>query len=207
MVKHSYNIMRTLIIYELVYNYSDLLLPENAEILKRVIDRFELEVDCTFVYQEAHETVKAFNELFDLAQSHRSWLDADFSKVSNNAYQHDLKGLRLRTFIINNYYLYLYKAKVSYKGKVSRKSRIKKDNSCVLTGMCYDDSILAPIYSFIEKYDVSMAETTFEDLINDGFNNLRTDVESECDFMSSSQYILELIQSNGYEFDENGYRI
>jgi hypothetical protein len=197
--------MRTLTIEQTVYNYSDLLLPENEALKAKVITNFETG-DFDYIWNDAHQTVKKFNEVLNLREGVHSWLDFN-PNCSNDAYQYDLTGLRLRTFVINNFYSDLYERKLIYKGnniKKSRVSKLFKNRCCVLTGVCYDESILQPVYNLIEKYDNSMSELTFEQLIKDCLNTLRKDIDNEIEYNQSDVAILETIQANEYEFDSDG---
>ena len=83
-------------------------------------------------------------------------------------------------------------------------SAITFENSCVLTGMCYDDDILNPIYKFIQHPNNS---TTFEELLNECIENMGKVLRTEEDYMYSPEYITEEIEANEYEFTEDGTRI
>lgn len=199
--------MRTQTIEQTIYSYSDLLLPENESLKDKVIYKFRNSVDYSYSWNEAYETVKKFNEVFDLKKGGSSWLEFNSNSCSNNAYQYDLKGLRLRTFIINNYYSDIYSSKIFrikdnwYK---RRTSKLFKQRCCELTGVCYDESILSPIYNLIESYTDKMSEVTFDDLITDCYDNLRIAINDEIEYNESDKAILESIELTGYEFDEDG---
>jgi hypothetical protein len=196
--------MRTLTIEQTVYNYSDLILPENSELKNKVINKFETG-DFEYIWNEAHETVKAFHNIFGTRDGNGSWLDTNFDRCSNNAYQYDLTGLRLRKFIINNFYSNLYESKLIYKKRYKvRKSKLFKNRCCVLTGVCYDESILQPVYNLIENYSNEYDSLTFEQLIRDCLYSLRKDIDSEIEYNQSEEAILETIDANDYEFDANG---
>jgi hypothetical protein len=199
--------MRTQTVEQTIYSYSDLLLAENDSLLRKIISEFIDGNEYSYIWSEAENTVDKFNDVFDLKSGLHSWLDFN-SNCSNNAYQYDLMGIRLRTFIINNYYSHLYSAKTyrkfGYDWNKKRLSKLFKTNCCELTGVCYDDDILKPVYKFIEKYDNSMDEVTFEDLITDCYKSLRKSIENEIEYRESDEAILETIEANCYEFDEYG---
>jgi hypothetical protein len=184
--------------------------------------------DFSFVYHEAHKTVKEFNDLFDTREGSRSWLDISTNYIEDNIL--NLSGQRLRTYILNNYSHKLFKKKYLGSSNLSEVkpkyhkmrtirevkqgankglfssyyySNIQTSNSCVLTGVCYDDDILQPIYDFIEKPN----ETTFEDLLNECIESLRISIENEIEYLQSDESVDETIEINGYEFDEEGNRI
>ena len=91
------------------------------------------------------------------------------------------------------------------KGKVSVSyySNIQKESkNCNLTGMCYDDDMLKPIYDFLELRNFDT--TNFEDLLNSCFDAMRKTLKDEEEYMYTDEYISEEIISNDYEFTENG---
>lgn len=181
--------------------------------------------DNQFIYDEAHETVKAFHEAFGTTEGGRSWLEVSFNNIEDNVLE--LKGMRLRTYILNNFGTDLFTPKYIGSLKVNeivKHKRIKSkplsngnvfnpyysgcqvDNSCVLTGVCYDQSLLQPIYDFIswnEKPDYNTYED-FQNLIEDCFKNLERDIELEVDAMNMDDYIIEQIEANDYDFTEEG---
>ena len=194
---------------------------------KRAIDHYRTNyLDNSFIYDDAHETVKKFNEIFGTSEGYNSWLDVIIPDLENQC--KELTSLRLRTWIINNYWSYLFKGK--YYGKlvpnfkdgkkipkskeypigqrhVKRYSNVIFNNDCVLTGVCYDLSMLAPIYEFLEwdrKQNLYYSNLTLEDLILDCFSELKKDIESEIDARNEDEYIIEEIQANNYQYLKNG---
>jgi hypothetical protein len=137
-----------------------------------------------------------------------------------------LSGARLMSYLWNNYGNDLYKPKYvkslketvnfaphkrvkvkTFKnGNVSHTyySAIFKSNDCPLTGVCYDYSILQPIFNVMEGKDL---KTDFEDLISECITELCRDVEKEYDYLISEQAIAEHCEANEYEFTEDGKRI
>jgi hypothetical protein len=198
--------MRTQTIEQTIYSYSDLLLPENESLKEKVIGNFRDSEDYSYIWNEAYYTVKKFNEVFDLKGGVSSWLDFN-SDCNNDAFQYELTGIRLRTFIINNYYSNIYSAKIfrlKNNWNKRRTSKLFKTNCCELTGVYYDDMILAPIYNLIESYTDKMSEVSFKDLITDCYENLRIAINEIIEYNESDEGLLERIESTGYEFDEDG---
>ena len=183
--------------------------------------------DASHIYDEAHDSVKEFNKIFGTKEGNRSWLDVDTSHIDDDVLE--LSGVRLRTYILNNFgsdifrpkYLKhgilrkekpthhrMRKAKILNTGPnkglymVSYYSNINTSCECPLTGVCYDHSLLNPFLKFIAKPDKS----TFEDLITDAFHELKKDLEDEEDSMNTDEYIIEQIEANDYEFTETGER-
>jgi hypothetical protein len=198
---------------------------------QKAIEKERENVCVDFIYDEAYSTVKAFNDVFGLSEGGRSWLDCNTSNIEDSILE--LKGFRLQKYLWNNFKDTLYKRKYlkhgelaatkkpfhkmkkqieitnncPNKGKISVSyySNIQKESkNCNLTGMCYDESILDPIYNFLEKRDFSNCTTTFYHLLNDCFDEMTKTVENEVDYRNTDEAIIEDIESNGYEFTENG---
>lgn len=171
-----------------------------------------------FIYDDAYNTVKEFNSVFNTKESRNSWLDVYTDHINDEILE--LKGFRLQKYIWNNYKNQLFKGKyyslwskkdISYKYHKEgspvlkvRYSKVLKQSSCVLTGMCYDDDMLQPIYDFLEKRDFSNCTITFYHLLNDCFDELRKSIENEIDYRNTDDAIIEEIKANDYEFTENG---
>ena len=190
----------------------------NEAARETAIEHFRSTEDYSFIYDEAHETVNKFHEMFDTKEGRKSWLDVYTDHIDDNLLQ--LKGLRLRTYLLNNYKLWKPKFIKSFdhhlpahrmiRNKTAKTtgakycfaySNIKFENSCVLTGVCYDDDILEPIYKFIEA---PQEHVNFEMLLNDCFENLEKAIENEIECRNSDIEIIETIEANDYEFTEGG---
>jgi hypothetical protein len=179
--------------------------------------------DYSYIYDEAYKTVKEFHKIFPTSLGLRSWLD-----YRNNLDKDiiNLTGLRLHKYILNNYGNYLFKA--AYRGSLSTNEHIShkriksplevnkegnrfntyysaifKDNSCVLTGVCYDDDLLKPIYQFLES-NCKDESINIIDLFDECFNSLRKSIESEIEWNESDEGIKDFIESNDYEFTKEG---
>jgi hypothetical protein len=192
---------------------------ELSETSKSVAIEYERELsDNSYLWDEAHETVKAFNNVFNLNEGRNSWLEYSTNFDDNVS---ELTGLRLRTYIINNFGAQLYNGKYyslwsktdvtfkhhkdGYPVLKSRHSKVFFDNSCVLTGVCYDDSILHTIYEIIEKYsEAKHGNTTIDELFDDCFAELKKDIESEEEARNGDDYLIEQIEANEREFYANG---
>lgn len=178
-----------------------------------------------FIYSDAEKTVNAFNNVFGIRSGRNSWLDFNASNIDDSILE--LKGLRLHKYIVNNYFKDLFKRKFYNSFGDNKKvyhpcvkinlynmekgarvnssnfyySRIQFVDSCVLTGMCYDDDILQPIYNFLKFPNEN---TNFEELINECFNAMRKTLNDEESHMNTDQYITEEIEANEYEFTKDG---
>lgn len=211
-----------------VYDFSEL--SETAK--EKVVNDFSNDsFYAGWIFDEAGQTLKEFCSIFSI-----NYRNIDFLEPYRNEYSFGLEdnilglsGLRLRTYIINNYYSNLYKkrylkdgglsdtkpnshkmreisqiqANCPNKGKysISYYSNIQLDNDCPLTGTIYDYSILDPIYNFLNKPKDSI---TFEDLLNDCISNLSKDVQKEYEYQLTQAAIEDYCLANNYKFLENG---
>lgn len=131
--------------------------------------------------------------------------------------QLELSGLRLARFIWNNFEHFLYKGKYFSLWSKTEKSFkhypngypvlkfryskvLKVGENCNLTGVCTDESILAPMYEFLK----SPKNITFEELINECLDSFLKDYEKSLDYANSAEYIAEHCEANEIEFLESG---
>lgn len=204
-----------------VYSYNEL----NKQAKEKAINNYLMNADNSFIYNDIINTIKEFNNLFNLSTGN------DYFKYTINADTEvmNLKGLRLRKYIINNFDYVLFKPKYikclketikridhkrirvrEYKnGNLSNTyySAISKTNEAVLTGVCYDYDILQPIYDFIEYKNANKYNYDFmdlEDLISECFYNLEKAVEKEEEYLNSEEYIKEFFEMNEFSFYEDG---
>lgn len=213
-----------------IYKFEEL----SNEAQQNAIDTYRNKgIDTDYIYDEAYNTVKEFHKIFNTKESTNSWLEINASNIDDNILE--LKGLRLRTYLINNFWDDLYKRKYinsyfqetepktfnpyrRYKQTFSRKENkngfwvtLRKkcffENSCVLTGVCYDDDILQPIYNFIDNYKQLKNyndSLTFEELLNECLDSLDKSIENEIDGLNTDDSIVQILIDNEYEFTEEG---
>ena len=112
-------------------------------------------------------------------------------------------GLRLRTWIINNFEHVLWEHKMfgEYGEKQRRSHIIEIEASCPWTGYCMDYALLHPIREFIKD---PIAGTTWEDLILDCLNSWVSSYRSDLEYMNTDEYLLNHIEANNYTFTKNG---
>ena len=187
-------------------------------------------LDHDFIYDDAHKSVEAFNAAFGTKEGSRSWLDVSTRHIEDAILE--LNGFRLQKYLTNNFGVtflknkYLKHGQLSdtkkpfhrmmkqreitnncpNKGKfsISYYSNLKKESSCNLTGVCYDDDLLQPIYEFLQKRDFSNCTIDFKSLLNDCFQSLKKSIENEVDYRNTDESIIEEIKANDYDFTENG---
>jgi len=200
-----------------VYSFDEL----SEESKEKVINEFrENNYKNDFIWiSEVNASFKKFAEIFDI-----KWSVIDYTEPYRNEYSLvfdddilALTGHRLAKYIWNNYRDRLYKGKyysllsrteLSYKHYKKgfpvlkyRYSKIFKSNTCVLTGVSYDDDVLRPIYEFLDNPKDNI---DFETLLNNCIYSLCHAVSSEIEYQNSDEGIINDIQENAYEFDENG---
>jgi len=173
---------------------------------------------------EANDSFDKFAEIFSI-----NWNNIDYEEPYRNEYTIklnddilNLSGVPLVKHIWNNYKSDIFKGK--YYGKlvdtfsngakipiskdhpigkriVQRYSRVFLSNDCILTGVCYDNNLLNPIYEYLNKPN---DRVTFETLLNDCIYSLCHAVTSEIEYENSDEAIKETIRINDYDFTEDG---
>ena len=169
-----------------LYEYSDLILPENREILDKVIDKWRQD---DFYSNEIIASVNDFCKLFGF-KTGRTYDHIKFEM------DNEVEGQRLRTWIINNFDL--WQPKRYYKRwEKQRRSRIFKERT-EGNGVCYCMDLIDVIFDFLKN------PTDMDDLCSDLGNKIAKMFENEEEYTRSEEYILESIEANGYKFKENG---
>jgi hypothetical protein len=200
-----------------LYKFEEL----SEDLKSKAIEQYRNEgVDTCWIYDEAYNSVKEFHEIFNTKECNREWTTVITSHIDDCILH--LKGIRLRTYLLNNFYSTFFQPKyiTSYQSNVKpmyhrlRKFKenkkgfwIKKysfnivESCCPFTGVCYDEDLLYPFRQFIKCPNNS---TTFKDLINDAFDTLSKNLESESEYMHSDEAISETLILNDYYFNEDG---
>lgn len=78
---------------------------------------------------------------------------------------------------------------------------------CPYTGVCYDESLLDPIRKFKRPADYSRVyydTYSIKDLLSWGIQELENDLEKAREDLYSDEALLDMCQSNEYEFTEDG---
>ena len=98
-------------------------------------------------------------------------LDSDIAGLSGN---------RLRTYIVNNFPKY--------------------SDCCPFTGVCYDETLLDNIRSFVAKPD----SRNFKELLQDCGNAMFSVLHNEGKYIYSNEGLRETCEANEYLFTESG---
>jgi hypothetical protein len=170
---------------------------------------------------EVIDSAKAAIELFSLKTSRR-YSDVSTCHIDDDILE--LKGVRAYKYLINNYGYKLFKPKYlkcydehiflpqfickqkSYKnGNKSTfvYSKMNKNSGCVLTGVCYDDDILSPVYDFLAK---PCQHTTIQDIFEQIGEAIAKTFNDYEEWVNSDEYISELLECNFFDFTIDGKR-
>ena len=120
-----------------------------------------------------------------------------------------MTGVRLRTWIINNWLPEFWKGKYYSKTLstspyryISRYSKINGSYmDCPMTGYCGDNSLIYPLLQFVENPNNS---TCLNDLIEECFSEWYQDWIKDMEWQNSDEYIIDTIECNDYEFHDDG---
>ena len=196
-----------------IYNYEDLLLPENESIKRRVVNRYN-DYNDGIDYSEFKDTKNKFEEAFGIKiNGSRDWSHKYSEEVMN------LKGIRLLKYIHNNFFDAIFEGKYfslwSEKEKTykyhkegcsvlkSRHSKVMFTKDCTLTGVCYDLDILDPVYNFLEK---PSEDITFEYLIQECLDSFERAMDKQEEYNNSDEGILESLEDKEFTEDGNIYK-
>jgi len=194
-----------------LYQFSELSqsAKERALELQR---EFYFETGIPFI-QDAFNTINEFCHIIGA-----KFISVDYSYRNDISYKFnaddhlmDMKPMRLRTWIINNWLPYMSKGKYYstpgkwINGKYYYKKRYSKiqfeyDN-CPLTGVSYDCDILKPLLNFIEK----PTDIDIKDIVSECFNSMLNSLVNEYEYILSDEYLIQDIEANGYNYTEYGY--
>ena len=129
--------------------------------------------------EDVYETIEEFGRIFEVEYKdwevdYNGYIRAGVLRYPSHSiwYSYDndeLKGARLMAYLWNNFGEYIEKGKYYSKFFVNkylhRHSNVIMSRDCALTGMYYDNIILAPIYNFLDgKGDMN---TTAHELLEE----------------------------------------
>ena len=192
-----------------IYKFDEL----SAKVKTKVLDRFRDEVDATYICNEVGDTRDTFMDM-----------------VKGFEPKENIKGLRLRTYILNNFYNDIFKPKY-YSVNFNRDRPIKHNRiesshskrlthywfsyysgcqveySCPLTGVIWDFDVLQPIMDLITykaEQRKELNDLNWDTLIRKCLESLSNAEDSEIEYQHSDDVVTEFIKSMDYEFYENG---
>jgi hypothetical protein len=200
-----------------LYNFSEL--DENAK--KKALDNTDLSNDIEFYWQDAENTLNAFQKIFPIEWNEIDYINgySHLKYIGEENHQY-ISGIRLLKLLENNYLPYIKKGKYRStesslmhpclvhkklsNGKIFHAfySRIffEYDNY-PLTGTCYDLYLLQPILDFRKNPKHSI---NFEELLKDCLTSLAKALQREYDYLASDEAKIEYLEDNDLQFLENG---
>lgn len=213
-----------------VYEFDELSDEAKQKAIKGQRD-FEMEIENPWA-DEWRDTLHKIEELFDIevdfdsynrhSISWRKWWNKDYGEEALA-----LTGNRAISFLWNNYGRDIYKGKYYSchdrweNGKchyVSRRSKCTLvSGDCPLTGVCYDNDALDPLWNFLEgkspdekpmviqhQFKYRFENCTVKDIIEDCVDSLCDAWEREEEYRISDEGLIESIKSNDYEYYDDG---
>ena len=131
-------------------------------------------------------------------------------KNHNDSNADELTGVRLRTWLINNYWSNFFErkpygkyAKNEKTGKWAYPRRSKVlfvETSCPFTGYCGDENFMDVFREFVKKPN----NRNFQDLLEEATEATFRAMEQDCEFQQTDEYIDDILTINDYEFEEDG---
>lgn len=133
-------------------------------------------------------------------------------------YGENIQGLRLRTYLLNNYDDVLYQREERYaeqslsllemmagRQRKSRISRIfREETCCPFTGFCGDENLLDPIRAFVKDPTSKPATYDLNDLLTDCVHSFNLAWEAEVNDYYSDETISEYLREPDFQFTEDG---
>jgi len=200
-----------------VYSFDEL----SDEAKKFALDKYLEDESFDWIWHDACNTIKAFVDKQSIVETSReSWLIPRFSVDYDELLE--LSGIRLMKYFHNNYdFLFKRRYRKHFDGHKNHRNIVNKiapstgnkycfyyssifidDNCCPLTGVCYDDDFLRPIYEFLKSPD----NRNFRDIIEQCFKSLEKAINNEIEGNSTIESFSEHCDANDYQFLENGKR-
>lgn len=192
-----------------IYKFEEL--SEQAK--QTAIESYRQDISYHFGYHwmdEWIDSLKTFSDMLGIVIKDYKFSPYCYSDIKWEYYaDYEVVGLRLRTWIINNWLPSLRKGNYYSKGKYVngmysykyRHSNISFDYCCPLTGYFGDDTLIQPILDFVKN---PIANYTIRDVIEDCMDSFIKAVVSDMEYQDSDEYISEHIIANDYEFNEDG---
>jgi hypothetical protein len=172
--------------------------------------------------EENRESLKQFADTFHIII--RDWqvglYSHSFVRIAfdTSGYRMDevaeLSGVRLATYLENNFWMFFRERKVirlpvvltvydapSVRIARTYKSKVQwEETCCPFTGYCFDEVLLDPIRAFLKKPD----SRSYLDLMNDCVANWAKAYQDELEYNDSDEAVDEMLDVNCYEFTECG---
>lgn len=150
-------------------------------------------------------TLEAFCNLFRVACTYYRYDSQTYHYRFHTKYEEsteELSGIRLRTFIYNNFHYGLYYPKTYWMkdNKKKRKSRISVVFECPLTGFIMDKIMLQPLMEFLQHPD----KRNFKELMGDCLEAFFRSCRDDCEYCESEEYFKDESHRRNWEYLKDG---
>jgi hypothetical protein len=178
-----------------LYQFSELSEDAQNRIIEAERERRQCDPDADHWNEERNDSARAFADTFGIKwEDDRGYWGIYCTALQD--WQTELTGVRLATYLWNNYGHIFSEAKVygdRYGRGPKRRSRIMRQATCCpFTGVCFDEDLLRPIRAFLARPNTT---DTFEDLCNDAARTLQRSAEEELEYYCSSEGVRDDIES------------
>lgn len=160
-------------------------------------------------YREENARIESDSWSSDVRASQNAFLalfDSNSSNFSVPPDSEDLNGVRLATYILNNYGDHLLHPKLYYKGAITGhtrfyKSKIQTTKDAVLTGVICDDYFTQGIWGFIKNPDGQDFSTLLENCVISAWEKYNDDIDEA---YNNDDRVAEQLEAQDFDFMENG---
>jgi len=193
-----------------IYTFDEL----SGEQKRQAIDNYLTSEHQYFDSSDYQDSMQAFADVmqisindYEISTTSHSYIS--WSPMHDGNLSYDLSGLRLRTYLINNFMPSFEKPKYySTNGRYvsgqyiysHRHSNCQVETSCPLTGFYSDNELILPILKFIDNPDNSLLSNIIDLCLSSFVSSWVSDME----YRGSYDYISEHFIANGYEFYADG---
>lgn len=191
-----------------VYEYKEL----DKDVQDKLYDKYVCNFDYPWRY-EAQDTLDKFCEIFNIDIKDLDYdykycsFTVDYDSFDQEEGVAQMSPIRLRTFILNNFFDDIYKGKYYFKGSRHKYSKVFYTKDCPLTGYCFDMDILDTIWDFIDN-PMKYRYTTYEGIIEECIDNYIKAYNNDYDNMISREYFEEeVMQYSDRYFYEDGTEV
>lgn len=173
-------------------------LPENVR--EKVREEFISTVSNDYDFHEECKALNTLGELLDVTfdvsfdESRTYYKKVKYTKENYYSQEEELSGLRLRTWVINNYYKYLVTPKryhIRNNWNKKRFSKIKQErDGCHITGLYLDDCLTKPIFDFLDNPRPKL-HYNYLDLCDDILDAFVKQCQNEYEYRYSDDFIID----------------
>lgn len=202
-----------------LYRFDEL----SKESQKRVIER-ERErifgIESESISMDYRQTLKAFEDFANIKMSNWSVGSStfEFSYRSNDEEiyineltggsidETEVMGKLLFRYVNNNWIDLIIKRKYikHLRGRARHYNLIKEENSCFLTGMCYDEAIVDVICHYYRNWAKYPKKYNLDDLILDCLDAFFESWKKSLEWIENEEHIIELLKNEDDLYLENG---